>query len=113
MPYMISDKPLHIAHNGVDARFQAGVERFVRPSLQPVAEQHGARVVDEVAKQVASSDDAPTDEQVHQAMRELLEAGDMSAFGADDLPKVRELSKRVGQKVSAKQRDRVWEQTRE
>ena len=116
MPYIVSDQAIHVAENGVDARFQAGVTRFVRPSLQAVAERHGARVVEETPASTKAEpvqqapNETPTDEQVREAIQALMESGDIEAFDTQQAPKARELTKWIGERVTAAQRDRVWEQ---
>mgnify|MGYP006422735173 CR=1 FL=1 len=116
MPYMVSDKTMDVAYNGVNAQFFAGVTRFVRPSLQRVAELNGARVVQDSSDSTESvsiqsvPEQTPTDEQVYDAIQSLMQSGDIKAFDTQQAPKVRELTKLVGVRVSAAQRDRVWEQ---
>lgn len=114
MPYMVSDQPIHVSDNGVDAFFQAGVTRFIRPSLQSISERCGARVVEQTpaSSTVQSSegvpDDSPTDEQVRDAILAIMDSGDTKAFDAQQIPKTRAIGKQLGQRVTAAQRDRVW-----
>jgi len=110
MPVMVSDFPLHVAHNGANATLEAGVERFVRDSLAPFAEAAGARVVgDSPKKAPVPEPEGFTDEQIREAIQQLLDDNKTSAFGVDGTPKVRPIEKVLGGNIDAADRDRVWD----
>lgn len=112
MPLMVSDKPLHIAKGGIDARFQAGVPRTVRPSLVAMAEAKGARHSEPQstpAKAPKGATESPTDEQLREVIEQLMAEASIEAFGNDERPKVSALKDLIGGPVKAEQRDRVWE----
>lgn len=112
MPLMVSDKPLHIAKGGIDARFEPGVPRNVRPSMVTLAESRGARRTESEstpAKASTEAADTPTDEQVRDAIEQLMAEASTEAFGSDERPKVSALKEQLGKPVKAAQRDLVWE----
>lgn len=108
MPVMISDIPLFVAHNGPTARFEAGVERFVRDSLVDASLAAGARLADG-GKKTAPASDSFEYEDVRAAIEALMVEGNAKAFGADGKPKVRSIEKVLGGNIDAADRDRVWD----
>lgn len=109
MPMMISDVPLFVAYGGPTARFEAGVERFVRDSLVDACVAAGARVTGDTPMAAKAELQGITDDQIHTAIQQLMEEGKASAFGADGRPKVRAIERVLDANIDAADRDRVWD----
>ena len=113
---MQSDKPIRVVRNGVDARFEAGKPRPVRDSLVDAAARMGAyRVGEEPSKEaekpekVESDGVTQTDDPtVRLAIQQMLEFGESNEFSEDGVPKVKALSQRLGVRINAETRNRVW-----
>lgn len=112
MDLYVSDIEMVVAANGASALFKPGVPRPLRRVLVGPALARGARLLGDEPEAATAQPDAPTVEQVAEAIRLLMAEGDAKAFGVTGEPKLVALRRKLGVSVSDELRDAAWAQVR-